>query len=378
MGIPKSQRTADKPIGFLLWDNDENVVIADIDLIIRPEDVNINNPSRNKTTQTLGSAWLDSWGKGIVRIRISGTTGWRGDGIKDGYAYFKELKQSVYDLWHELRANKVSQGVDPGDIQLVYIDQLNEVAVVVEPSSFDLKRNKKQPLIAKYDISMTVLGSIGDFIDDDKDSIAEAISNPKQRFYDVQTNLNGISSDQTSLVGSLKKLGSDIASTAETFVDKSNELLVAIDDLSDSAINPVVALSANVQRIGRNAFQLLATPYRLADQVKASAMEISSNFNDAYCSINNGFGVLKTFPDFSDMFGASNCSSTGGGSPKSKYADTNPFEEIYILDSSSVAVSDAAKDAMSQLYIDPLTSTFSSDEILDRLLVISEGIEVRK
>jgi len=378
MSIPESQKAADKPIGFLLWDNGPNVVIADIDLIIRPEDVNIHDPSRNKNSQTLGSTWLDSWGRGIIKIRISGTTGWRGDGVKDGYAYFQEVKKTVYTLWHESRESKISNGSNPDDIQLVYVDQLNKLAVVVEPTSFDLKRNKKSPLIAKYEIAMTVLGSIGDFIDDEKDSIAEAINNPKQRFYDAQSNLAGVSSDQTSMVDTLKATGSAIADTAEVFVNKSNELLAKIDDLADSAINPVVTLSANIQRIGHNAFQLLATPYRLADQVKAALMEISSNFNDAYCSIVNGFGVLQTFPDFSDMFGASNCSSTGGGTPKSKYADINPFEELYNLEQSDISVSPLAKDAMAQLYIDPLTSTFSESEILDRLGIIAEGIVIKQ
>jgi hypothetical protein len=48
-----------------------------------------------------------------------------------------------------------------------------------------------------------------------------------------------------------------------------------------------------------------------------------------YCTIKNGIRVFNPIRSFDGLFGASNCSSTGGGSPPTSYADVNVFGEIF-------------------------------------------------
>src|ERR1035437_1247118 len=46
-------------------------------LTVNPEDLTVTEPSRVAVQQTMGGAWVDSFGPGLRTINISGVTGWR-------------------------------------------------------------------------------------------------------------------------------------------------------------------------------------------------------------------------------------------------------------------------------------------------------------
>ena len=63
----------------MLWvHNLASAQLAQIGLVIRPEELTRTDPSRINDTRTLGGAWSDNFGEGLSSLTISGHTGWRG------------------------------------------------------------------------------------------------------------------------------------------------------------------------------------------------------------------------------------------------------------------------------------------------------------
>lgn len=153
---PPSQRLA--PIGFAGTG-------GDYQFIIRPEELTRFEPSRLAVQQTLGGAWIDAFDRGIITIKISGTTGWRGASplgtgnvnITSGEEQFHLLRENSFISWHAQRAAIAAGGGDPNDVELIFIDTLNGYTDLVAPKSFTLRRSKTRPLLMMYSIEMLVL-----------------------------------------------------------------------------------------------------------------------------------------------------------------------------------------------------------------------------
>ena len=152
------QRAGVRPIAFFL-EVDGNPGDPFI-LPIRPEDLSRTEPSRVNVQQTLGGAWADNFGPGVQQINISGHTGWRGmdaaSGL-DGLGQFFTLRSMVFEQWHALRQDRINAGRDPSTVKLLFSDQLDEFCWEVVPSQFTLRRSKSRPLLATYQIAMTVI-----------------------------------------------------------------------------------------------------------------------------------------------------------------------------------------------------------------------------
>lgn len=105
--------------------------------------------------QTLGGAWIDTFGPGIATINISGHTGWRTGAQWE--AEFKKLREVAFTGWHAA----VEASKDPEKEYLQFVDVLDSRCVYVVPLSFSLKRNKNRPLLAMYNISFSVIRDAG-------------------------------------------------------------------------------------------------------------------------------------------------------------------------------------------------------------------------
>lgn len=146
-----------RPIGFI------GTHTLPVNLTIRPEELSRFEPSRLAVQQTLGGAWIDGFDRGIITIKISGHTGWRGAGIGglgggfSGEAAFQNLRVNSFAAWHQARADIISGGGDPNVVQLTFIDTLNGFTDLVAPKSFTLRRSKTRPLLMMYSIEMLVL-----------------------------------------------------------------------------------------------------------------------------------------------------------------------------------------------------------------------------
>ncbi len=378
---PSTQK--DRPISFMLWDNLASAQLAQIGLVIRPEELTRTDPSRINDTQTLGGAWSDNFGEGLSSLTLSGHTGWRGTAKEDGLALFQRLYETVFKQWHELRRNNADSGIDPDGIELIFNDRMDNITVVVSPGQFQLRRHKSRPLLAQYNINMTILRDASEEALIEADKITAAISNPRGRYRAASVSMSETIRQQQEWAKTVDGvLGFSLSGVAQSVLDTSVELLKSVQDnvdiasgFIDATLAPLLFTATAFQQAARNAFQVLAAPANLAIQVKRALMSIAAAFNNAYCTLVNGFGLLTQFPDFSDLFGASTCSSTGGGRPASIYARENPFVSMFPLETRPVSVTQNSTLALNTLrQADPLS--LSAAAMPDQLQIMAEGIQL--
>ena len=135
----------------------------------RPEELTYTHPTRASVIQTLGGAWVDDFGEGIVDITLSGHTGWRAnevplkDGVKqpDGMDKAMTLRTLFSETFHQLRLAAANSGIDPDDaVKLYFVDILNKTNWQIYPVSFQLRRNKSRPLLYQYQLRMLGLDNL--------------------------------------------------------------------------------------------------------------------------------------------------------------------------------------------------------------------------
>lgn len=382
--VPTSQK--DRPITFMLFDGES--FIEGQDLIIRPEELSRTEPARASVTQTLGGAWVDDFGAGLSVITLAGTTGWHGSRFADGEAQFERLRTVVVDRWHALRKQRADQaqtgeGVDA--IKLVLSDRLDNFTVVVVPAQFQLRRHKSRPLLMQYNIQLTVLGDFAyDNVATSHDFVREAINNPNRYDLAIKALAEAQRKNQESsaLLG-VSGLGTDIMNAANKVLAMSDQVLestkarmLKVKGIIDRETGPLIAASAAILQASRNAFQILAAGGDLTQYAKAVLQRIAGNMRDALCNLLNGFRRFLSVPDFSDIFGASTCSSTGGGRPISPWAAENPFPRVLPVEQPAVTVGAPAQSAMEALRTDVLDVLPATADVLRNMRSMGDFIRV--
>lgn len=135
----------------------------------RPEELTYTHPTRASVIQTLGGAWVDDFGEGIVDITLSGHTGWRANeaplknGVTqpDGMDKAMTLRTLFSETFHQLRLTAANSGIDPDDaVKLYFVDTLNKTHWQIYPVSFQLRRNKSRPLLYQYQLRMIGLDNL--------------------------------------------------------------------------------------------------------------------------------------------------------------------------------------------------------------------------
>jgi len=177
-------------------------------------------------------------------------------------------------------------------------------------------------------------------------------------------------------------LSASMVSTAQAMLDKTDAMLTKVREYGkaakgviDSTVEPLFKTSVMVLEASRNAFQILAAAGNIAEYAKAVLSRIAANFGDALCNIKNGFRRLFTMPDWSDLFGASTCSSTGGGKPTSPWAVENPFYRVSPSNpAASASMSASGKSAVNEIRSDPLKNTLLPSVIQQKMNSISSGL----
>lgn len=377
---PTSQKAAHRPISFVLT-NASTGLTRNVPLVIRPEDLTHSQPSLMSAQQTFGGAFVDDFGAGLQRIQISGHTGWRGGPGADGVQAFETMKSTVLTEYREGRAQAVAEGRDPNEVKLVFADVLDDIACVVAPEMFALKRNRSRPLLMVYNINLLV---ISEKLDDPLDDPLSFLGGP-----------NSFLAGLKGLAGSAKTIAG-LASRARSFVDQTlanpvggfltlaggglgkavTALNGARNGVTTPGLNQVVGLAADIAQAGNNAFNMLGGQ-ALAGQV-FGLMQTASTFGEAYCTLRNAFGGGLQFTDLSDMFGASNCSSTVGGSPISPLLGRNPFEVVVPTAAGAPLVSSAAKASLDLLRsADPVLNPMAPAEVAARMASIVAGVTFR-
>jgi len=367
-------------------DNGLTGEISSFQLNIRPEDLTRSDPSRLTVQQTLGnSAFVDNFGPGLATIVISGHTGWRGTESADGVALFQQLQQFVYYQWHALRDQARAAGQDPNSVKLIFADALDGFASIVAPNQFILKRSRARPLLMMYQITLTVLASeldaalAGDS-EDDFSQFDSLLSQDQstlgleslQGSYDL---ISGLSAGDLAS-GSLFDPLAQFLETAVTTLNTGIGVIKSTAGPLVGSAADLMGLVADVSRAGRNALYTLGAIANPSDYgSQAELMGAASAFDNAYCVVTNVFSGMKTNPDFTDVYGASSCSSTSGGSPISPLINENAFETITPEPTTLAAVTTDAQSALDTLKItDPATLPMDADDLAYMLSTAAAGI----
>lgn len=380
---PLTQKAEYRPISFVLDDQALGTGPRSVSLVIRPEDLTRNDPSRISVMQTLGGAWADSFGAGVPTITISGHTGWRRreSDMADGEERFQELFDQVFTSWHEQRDFAVLAGMDPGRVQLILADALDNFAVVVAPMSFTLRRSKSRPLLCQYQISLTVLqqnvdtefgfgGELG-YLTRKEASFADAgvleglgldsLTDAVNEITDFIAGIKGFI--DSNLVAPVRAF---MLQTARLYGSVRNAITTA-SGIAGSLIN-IAQLTALA---GVNLFRTLAAVASIPGQVKAQLMQVAGAYSNIFCVLKNALRQQIYYQDYSTLYGSSNCSSTAGGRPISSIGGQNPFYQVVpTRNSLPVSVTNAAASGLrtiagSDTVLAPLSQTALSNAVRD-------------
>jgi len=380
---PSSQKAGDRPISFLLDDQSIGGTSARafVDLVIRPEDLTRTDPSRINVQQTLGGAWADNFGAGIPQITISGTTGWRrteGDG-DDGVARFQRLKEQVFDQWHKNRATAAATGTNPDNVKLIFSDALDNFSVVVAPMSFVLRRSKSRPLLCQYQIAMTVLE--GDALGPSLfgfDSFLDAGILESVGLDSLTASVNAITSAINGVNGWVQ---GTLVAPVQSFMNQTARLYGAVRgaiSAGSGIVGSLISVAQMSAQAGVNLFRTLAAVANIPQQAKAALMSMAGAYSNIYCILRNALRQQIYFQDYSDLYGASNCSSTSGGRPISSLAGVNPFyNAVPTSGVSPVTLTQGAQNSMRTIAnSDPVLAPLSTAAIDSAMQTVAGGFSV--
>jgi hypothetical protein len=329
---PDSQKAGERPISFLL--DDQSLGVAEptpfLDLVIRPEELTRTDPSRINVQQTLGGAWADSFGAGLPQITISGHTGWRRrpSSDQDGVDRFLELKDQVFDQWHQRRDAATLRGTDPNNVRLVFSDALDDFTVVVAPMSFVLRRSKSRPLLCQYQIVMVVIdGDPG--IEREDDAVMDSAADPAMLQGLGLTSLTASVASITAQIGNVQKMvNGSLVAPVQAFMGQTAQLygqVRAAITAGSQLAGSLISVAQMTAQAGVNIFRSIAAVASIPQIAKAQLMSVASAYSNISCVLNNALHQQIYFQDYSAVYGASNCSSTSGGRPISSLAGVNPF-----------------------------------------------------
>ncbi len=217
-----------KIIYFQLYNRDENPKspIHTHALLINPEELILQVPARVGYRDTLLGAFSDNFGGlGISKLNIKGHTGWNTRLIEgsyvDGKQAYDDLYHQIYKKYYELQQQQVKNNKDPEQIELIFVDTLDDLIFKVQMDNFILRRNRSKPLLFQFDISMTILKDLKTDIPPPLDKeFAALIANPSLRIPYFQEKFTTLQQDKDDLVISARRQ-QELGKLEENLTDNS-------------------------------------------------------------------------------------------------------------------------------------------------------------
>jgi hypothetical protein len=158
-----------------------------------------------------------------------------------------------------------------------------------------------------------------------------------------------IKGDVAAVLGPLKSGVGQVLSLTSEALTSVQKLAAAGNNVVSSALSPVLEIAQSLTSVSTNVMGIVATTKALPLAVKLDVLEVKSALNNARCLMSNAIKGDVVLPDYTSLYGASNCSSTSGGRPASPYADTNVFPQLFPAQASPVSMSAQAEAAVQTL-----------------------------
>jgi hypothetical protein len=328
-----NQKAEERPILFVLHNIAGGEDPYRVDLVIRPEELTKTEVSRMAVTQTLGGAFVDSFGKGIPSVQISGHTGWGSGNRKNGNDEFQRLYFTIFEAWHRMRKDAVAANKDPDLVKLMFADMLDEFLWMVAPQNFVLRRSRSRPLLFQYQINLTwVSDNISETM-----SALKAMNAKKQAASVLKTNsiaslVNSLAKIEKSIADKVTNVLGVVKSAVDAVTALTAQVLSTVTDIVRGVLQVPAAIAQGMLGIAKSLTQAASNIYQSVAAIdsipliaKAYFQQVASAFDNAFCVLSNSLHPALNLPNYSDLYGASNCSSTTGGSPISPYDVANPF-----------------------------------------------------
>ena len=378
-----NQKAEERPISFVL----HNMVSGDpveVRLVIRPEDLTRTDASRLTTTQTLGGAWADNFGKGVPTVQIAGHTGWGAGDRPDGLAEFQRLYETIFVAWHRERDALLKRGLDPAMVKLIFADKLDDFTWVVAPQNFVLKRNRSRPLLSQYQINLT-------WLSDDVSDVMSALSASGAAGLLDELEKGGlesllssiekigafIESEVTSVLGPIRAAFDKVVALTAKVLQAVTRVVNTVKGVIGAVTNGLLGIATSLTRAAANVTNMVMSVMSLPQQIKAQFQRVASAFNNAFCVLRNVFRRRAFLSNYDDLYGASNCSSTAGGRPISRYATANPFPVYFPDKTSGVSVTSSAQASLVKLNnADPVLQPLTVRQLGSELSAVATGVAV--
>lgn len=386
---PTDQRAGVRPIAFLLQQS--GGFGSPVVLKVRPEDLSRNEPSRVNVTQTLGrnaQGWVDNFGEGLPSLTISGHTGWRtssGSG-EDGAQAFETLNTLVQKDYHKAKQAAIDAGLDPAAVKLLFIDMLDGFTWSVTPTQFVLRRSRSRPLLFQYNISLQAVATDIDnplmvlpFAGNLPAGLG-ALENIVRAIEGYADEINGWFA---TAVAYKDRTLAPIGAATQAFTNMSarvfgavNSVIATGENSVSSTANTLIGFASDIAKVGANINRTVSNIAGIPDNLKASISKVGAAYSEAYCIFKNSLRPRKTYSDYSDLYGASNCSSTTGGRQGSSYLNTNAFEMIQPEKSPLMLTSGAQSSITTLGNADPVLAPIDLKEMDRHLTIINKGVTI--
>lgn len=380
LSTPATQRAEECPITFVM-DDDSAGSSEEMTLLIRPEELSIGFPSRLSVNQTLGGAWADSFGEGLEEGTYAGTLGWRAtSNDTGGTERLANLKNFVYSNWHARRAAAVAKGDDPAMVKLILVDTLNNYSRIIAPRVFELKRSKSRPLLAQYRFNFVMLSR--DLTGQDllnSDTGLGGIFGTIGSWIDSFT--NSINNITNTIRTAYRWIDKTIIAPVKSFVAKTMQIYRAVNNMVTAGvgiIRQVGSIATLATSAITNVLRSAALVKNIPNIAKAAIMNVVREFTNVFCLLKNAKKLLS-YEDYSDIYGASNCSSTAGGRSISIYSGStnNTFAAVAQQNASPVVVTQGASNSLKTLAsTDLVTTSLPASTISSNLAVVNAGLKV--
>lgn len=384
---PYDQRAGVRPIAFVL--RGMNGISGSVTLKIRPEHLSVSEPLRASVHQTLGrgiQGWVDHFGRGLPSMTINGNTGWRTSWAsgEDGAEAWLSLRSLLREQYPEAIQAAIDAGIDPSVVQLLFIDMLNQNSYSVIPMDLTLRRNKQKPLLFQYTLPMQVIDTDIDAIMQfapwsgstwaGLNALKDAISFLKGIADDVKGWITSATEFVNDLIQPIAAVVSDLVAMSNEVFDIVSSTVNTLTNSVSSVINNVIGIASGIATVGANIGRIISTIANLPDDLKKRFSMLASAYTEVKCILANALKPKKIYDNYTGAYGASNCSSTSGGSPASLYNGLNLFEYMRPTDS-PIIVSNEAYSAINNLSrLDPVLQTVSLDEVARLAADINSGV----
>jgi hypothetical protein len=168
-----------------------------------------------------------------------------------------------------------------------------------------------------------------------------------------------------------------VMTTASSALSKVVGVVTEARGIVTAEANQFIGIASDLSLLGRNVFNTYNAITNLPDSIAHEVSTIAGAFNNAFCVLKNAFKKVQEYPDYDPLYGASNCSSTVGGSPISPLLGTNPWQVIL---PSSPLVASVTPDARANIdalkATDPVLAPMSSTELGSRTSAAISGISL--